>query len=151
MRQVDLAQAYHRASAPHFGVNPSDGARNECDLAGGRTAQTVDNKNVNNYIITSVNKTISDFSNIIYGLRTHATFDVGEYGSITFRLSVLEDTSITEDNFEYEPYRETITALDLKGEFIGKLPNGTENYLTVDNQGNYGIQKKVVKVVLISR
>ena len=49
---------------------------------------------------------------------------------------------------EYEPYKETITALDLKGEFVGKLPNGVQDYLTVDNQGNYGIQKKVGKVLL---
>lgn len=43
---------------------------------------------------------------------------------------------------------EQITPLDLKGEFIGKLPNGVQDYLTVDNQGNYGIQKNVGKRVL---
>lgn len=49
---------------------------------------------------------------------------------------------------DYEPFKEMITPLDLKGEFIGKLPNGVQDYLIVDNQGNCGIQKRVRKVVL---
>ena len=38
------------------------------------------------------------------GLRTFVGFSAGEKGSITFRLSVLEDTTVTEDNFVYEQF-----------------------------------------------
>ena len=47
-----------------------------------------------------------------------------------------------------ESYKENTIQFDLKGEFIGKLPNGVQDYLVVDNQGNYGIQKNVRKLVL---
>lgn len=38
------------------------------------------------------------------GLRTFVYFNAGQSGSITFRLSVLEDTTVTADTFEYEAY-----------------------------------------------
>ena len=38
------------------------------------------------------------------GIRSFVQFGAGESGSITFRLSVLEDTTITADTFKYEPY-----------------------------------------------
>ena len=56
----------------------------------------------------SVNKkifsTVSSFENVLYGIRTFVRFNIGQSGSITFRISVLEDTTITADNFEYEAY-----------------------------------------------
>lgn len=61
-----------------------------------------------------------------------------------FRVQ-LEKNDVATD---YVPYMQTVTPLNIKGEFIGKLPNGVQDYLTVDNQGNYGIQKNVGKVVL---
>lgn len=48
----------------------------------------------------------SSFSGDI-GLRTYATFKPGQSGSITIRLSVLEDV-VTSDTFSYEPYGEQI-------------------------------------------
>ena len=55
-------------------------------------------------IVKDTPTTLEDFSNIIYGLRTLVSFRAGESGSITFRISVLEDTTITADNFEYEAF-----------------------------------------------
>ena len=40
----------------------------------------------------------------MYNLRTYVGFDVGDNGSITFRLSIIEDTSVTTDTFVYEPF-----------------------------------------------
>jgi hypothetical protein len=40
------------------------------------------------------------------GLRTLLVFEAGQSGFITFRISVLADTSITTDKFEYKPYEE---------------------------------------------
>ena len=39
-----------------------------------------------------------------YGLRTHTDFNEEQDGELIFRLSVLEDTSITPEQFMYEPY-----------------------------------------------
>lgn len=46
----------------------------------------------------------NNFTGVTWGLRTFALFSAGQSGSITFRLSVLENTNITEDIFLYEPY-----------------------------------------------
>lgn len=48
--------------------------------------------------------TKASFENITDGLRTFASFGAGTKGSITFRLSVLEDTTVTANNFEYEAF-----------------------------------------------
>lgn len=48
--------------------------------------------------------TKDNFSQSLYGLRTFCNFQPGKSGSITFRISVLEDTSVTTDNFKYEKY-----------------------------------------------
>lgn len=61
------------------------------DLSNGRTVQ--------------LNKlTKSDFTNTTQGIRTFCSFNAGESGSITFRISVLEDTTITSDNFVYAKF-----------------------------------------------
>lgn len=48
--------------------------------------------------------TKSDFTNCSYMLRSFISFSAGQSGSITFRISVLEDTKITPENFVYEQY-----------------------------------------------
>lgn len=58
----------------------------------------------NNMIKIETPTTIDDFSTTNYGLRTLLQFAKGQSGSITFRLSVLEDTSVTADTFVYEKF-----------------------------------------------
>lgn len=48
--------------------------------------------------------TKTSFENITDGLRTFAFFGAGTKGSITFRLSVLEDTTVTAETFKYEAF-----------------------------------------------
>ena len=48
----------------------------------------------------------------------------------------------------YEPYKLSTTAIPLQNNFIGKLPNGIKDELTIDNYGNVSLLKKVGKVVL---
>lgn len=48
--------------------------------------------------------TKASFENITDGLRTFASFGAGTKGSITFRLSVLEDTTVTAETFKYEAF-----------------------------------------------
>ena len=50
-----------------------------------------------------------------WGLRTYGYWAPGESGSITFRLSVIEGTSVTAENFVYEPY-------------VGGMPSPNPNY-----------------------
>lgn len=58
----------------------------------------------NNCIKTKLVTTKTDFTNIKGGLRTFIQYDVGQKGSVTFRLSVIENPSITSDNFNYVPF-----------------------------------------------
>ncbi len=55
----------------------------------------------NTYISSIVSKENVSGSN---GLRTYLRFGAGQSGSITFRISVIVDTSITPETFVYQPY-----------------------------------------------
>lgn len=54
------------------------------------------------YIRTETTK--ASFDDAIYSLRTVINFASGQSGSITFRISVLADTSVTPEAFIYQPY-----------------------------------------------
>lgn len=55
-------------------------------------------------VYAETRQTRSDFSNSSASLRTVATFSAGKGGSVTFRLSLLEDTSVTPQTFKYTSY-----------------------------------------------
>ena len=103
--------------------------------------QSIFNKNfsvlANNTVYNSINKTIDEFVGNS-GLRTYISFAAGQSGSITFRLSVLEDTTITAENFEYEEYKSQVATFPLEEQ---KLMEGS--YLADD-----GIHHKRKQVVL---
>lgn len=90
----------------------------------------------------------NDVKNADYSTRTYCEFDDGQSGSITFRISVLEDTSITPDNFVYQPYQETNYLIDLQGNEMVSLPNGVKDYLQIDKNGNVNLIKNVGKKIL---
>lgn len=48
----------------------------------------------------------------------------------------------------YEPYQSQTKTIDLQDNFIGKLPNGVKDELSIDKQGNVILNKKIGKVVL---
>lgn len=66
----------------------------------------------NNTIYNSINETSDEFLGNT-GLRTYISFSAGQSGSITFRLSVLEDITITPENFDYEPYKSKVATFPL--------------------------------------
>lgn len=80
--------------------------------------------------------TIADFSNSKSMLRTYIGNSAGQSGSITFRLSVLEEQP-TVENFNYEPY------YDYKLAGIGDYK---DNFYT--DKGKWYLEKNVEKVVL---
>lgn len=57
-----------------------------------------------NTIINTLKTTKNNLTGVTQGTRTFVAFFAGQSGSITFRLSVLADTSITPSQFIYEPY-----------------------------------------------
>ena len=57
-----------------------------------------------------------NFDDATHGLRTFITFTSGQSGSITFRISVLEDTTITPETFIYGPYKEQEVLINLNKE-----------------------------------
>lgn len=80
-------------------------------------------------------------------LRTFVACYAGEKLQITFRISVLEDTSVTPQNFIYEPYQATEYAIDLQGNEMVELPNGVKDELVIDKYGNVSLIKNVGKVI----
>ncbi len=80
-------------------------------------------------IYTKKLKTLNkeELENTVAGLRTFISLDKGNYSSMTFRISVLEDTSVTPENFVYQPYQETNYLIDLQGNEMVSLPNGVKD------------------------
>jgi hypothetical protein len=94
-----------------------------------------DTLSIDSKIIRTIRTKIS-LTNMENGLRTLVYFRAGQSGSITFRISVLADTSITTDNFIYQPYFEKITNIYLN-EPLRKIGDYVD-YIDFDN-------KKVVR------
>ena len=90
-----------------------------------------------NLVYKRLNTTIKSFDGVVYGLRTFVQFSKGQSGSIKFRLSVLEDTTINENNFVYEPYGISPSP-SYPSEIINKYPSGT--YKTIIENKPYIIK-----------
>ena len=107
------------------------------------------------YIVNKILTSKSDFSDVIIGLRTFLAFDAGNSGSVTFRISVIEDITITPANFVYQPFTngqpspspdypqeiKTITdSLKItscgKNVFSVNIPTTTRNGITVSQDDN---------------
>ena len=101
-----------------------------------------------NKIYNKICTTRSETNNVTTSTRTYVQANPGQSGSITFRISVLEDTSITPENFVYQPYQETNYQIDLQGNELVALPNGVKDELTIDKEGNVSLVKKVGKKTL---
>ena len=80
--------------------------------------------------------------------RAFVQADAGQAGSITFRISVIEDTSVTPENFVYQPYQETNYQIDLQGNEMVGLPNGVKDELQIDKEGNVSLVKRIGKKII---
>ena len=102
----------------------------------------------NNTIKVDTVSTRSSFTNINYGLRTFLSVAAGVKSTITFRLSVLEDTTVTPETFKYEPYRNNITYINMGDEKLCSIGD-VKDSLSVDlDSGIVTKQVKIGKVVL---
>lgn len=65
--------------------------------------KTFSNLTENSKLIVPVTS-VEDISDCLTMMRTYCQFNAGASGSITFRISILPDTTITADTFVYEKY-----------------------------------------------
>lgn len=93
------------------------------------------------------NTTFTSFDNISNGLRTIVRLDAGQRGSVTFRISVLEDLTITPQNFKYTPHKGKSFPVTLpQNMFLGKIGNSS-NYI-YGTKDNWKLHSGLGKVVL---
>ena len=90
----------------------------------------------------------TNLDNITSSTRSFVQADPGQAGSITFRISIIEDTTITPENFVYQPYQETNYLIDLQGNEMVGLPNGVKDELTIDKEGNVSLVKRIGKKII---
>ena len=83
-------------------VFPTQGSGAQCQFTVNKQYDFADISAGQTYVFTQATK--SSFTGTSQGLRTVVRFGVGQSGSITFRLSVLADTSITPQTFTYQPF-----------------------------------------------
>lgn len=81
-------------------------------------------------------------------LRTFLSTPANSKNKITFRISVIEDVTVTPQNFVYEPYQATEYIIDLQGNEMVEIPNGVKDELVVDKYGNVSLIKNVGKKIL---
>lgn len=80
-------------------------------------------------------------------LRTFLSTPANCKNKIKFRISVIEDTTITSQKFIYEPYQATEYAIDLQGNEMVEIPNGVKDELQIDKEGNVNLIKNVGKKI----
>lgn len=97
-------------------------------------------------------KSIEDFSDSTTFLRSFVRFDVRQSGSITFRISVIEDTNVTAENFVYETYLEQIHTLNLDTTQLCAIKDTNGNAVAQDRalyrNGKWQWEKKIKKFAL---
>ena len=101
-------------------------------------------------ILTSTVTTKDNFDNAYYMLRTFIQCKAYSTVSITYRISIIADLTVNQENFVYKPYQAIDYSIDLQGNEIVSLPNGVKDELTIDKEGNVNLVKKVGKFLLKS-
>lgn len=99
-------------------------------------------------VITGIVTTKDSFENISTMLRTFIQCPANDKVSITYRISILADLTVTPDNFVYQPYKEDNYQIDLQGNEMVSLPNGVKDELTIDKEGNVSLIKRIGKKII---
>lgn len=127
-------------------LNIDEYNKNEGQFITGFTLNFKDIKNGNIY--NKVCVTDNTFKDLKISLRTFIQYNPGTKGAITFRLSLLEDTSVTSQTFVYEPYQSAEYAIDLQGNEMVEITNGVKDKLVINKYGNVSLIKNVGKKIL---
>lgn len=86
-----------------------------------------------NNVYSQIAKTKTSFTGTNDGIRIFLQFAAGQSGSITFRHSVLEDTSLSVNDFIYTPYQEQNYPIALSSKNLFDFAN-----ISVSRLGSYG-------------
>ena len=100
-------------------------------------------------IYKNIITTRDNFDNSSTITRSYVQFLPGESGTITFRISILEDTSITPENFKYISYKEDSVLINLQGNFMAKINDEIKDTLRIKN-GHAILTKRIDKERLTS-
>ena len=68
--------------------------------------------------------------------------------SITYRISILADLTVNQENFVYNPYQATDYSINLQENEMLGLDNRVTDKLIVDKEGNVNLVKNIDKVIL---
>ena len=98
-------------------------------------------------ILTSIVTTKDNFDNAYTMLRTFIECKAYSTVSITYRISILADLTVNQENFVYKSYQGTDYSINLQGNETVALPNGVKDESTIDKEGNVNLNKKVGKVI----
>lgn len=101
----------------------------------------------NNSVQVYIKKSKSSFEKSADGLRSFIETSNGQSNFITFRISVVEDTSITPETFVYKSYESNEYTINLQNNELVKL-NDIKDTIEIDKNGNVSLSKRIGKVVL---
>ena len=102
----------------------------------------------NNSVQVYIKKSKSSFEKSADGLRSFIETSNGQSNFITFRISVVEDTSITPETFVYKSYESNEYTIDLQDNELAKLTDVMKDDIVIDKIGNATLNKRVGKTVL---
>ena len=91
--------------------------------------------------------TRSNYDDAVTMLRSFISFYPGSSGTIKFRLSVLEDTSVTPETFVYDPYRDMGGGTIKPASPLYGLP-GAEDTVKVNTAGNVTVTRRTGCIAL---
>lgn len=99
-------------------------------------------------VITGIVTTKDSFENTYTMLRTFIECPANSKVSITYRISIIADLTVTPETFVYKPYKQTDYSIDLQGNEMVSLPNGVKDESVIDKEGNINLVKNIDKVIL---
>lgn len=102
----------------------------------------------NNSVQVYIKKSKSSFEKSADGLRSFIETSNGQSNFITFRISVVEDTSITPETFVYKSYESNEYTIDLQNNELVKLTDDIKDTIEIDKNRNVSLNKRIGKVVL---
>lgn len=101
----------------------------------------------NNSVQVYIKKSKSSFEKSADGLRSFIETSNGQSNFITFRISVVEDTSITPETFVYKSYESNEYTIDLNNNELVKLADDIKDIIEIDKLGNVSLLKNTTKKI----
>lgn len=89
--------------------------------------------------------TRSDFTDIAFGIRMFVGINAGRYGKAKIRISVIDDDTITAENFVYEEYKEQSYSINLGNIELCKIGDYQDSIFYNKNNTNLELNTWYIK------